>query len=156
MEMALELRQPDVAEKAIEIVDQGIQTVGFDLLKSVVVRGRARLAEMRGHCEEAIKYRQEQLALEPNSLGVHSEMARCYRTLGQIPSALEHAQMTLKARPFDARANYEIALDYLANNDRAKALEHLRRAVEVWRDADPTYSLANEAKKKLREVEAGS
>ena len=147
---------PMSRRKAIESVDQGIQTVGFDLLKSLVVRARARLAELRGNCEDAIKYRQEQLALEPNSLGVHGEIARCYRTLGQINTAIEHAQMTLKVRPFDARANYEIALDYLANNDRSKALEHLRRAVQVWSEADPAYTLAADAKKKLRELEAGS
>ena len=156
MEIALELRQPEAAAKAVESVDQGIKTVGFDLLNVSVVRARARLAELGGNCEEAIKHLQQQLALEPNSLGVPAEMARCYRTLGQIQTAIEHAQKTLKVRPFDGRANYEIALDYLANNDRTKALEHLRRAVQVWSDADPTYTLAADAKKKLRELEAGS
>jgi hypothetical protein len=33
-------------------------------------------------------------------------------------------------------------------------LEHLRRAVQVWSEADPAYKVTAEAKAKLREVDA--
>ncbi len=155
-EIALEQRDADVADKAITVVDEAIKALGFDIMRALVVRGRARVAELRGNCEEALRYRQEQVKLEPTSAGLHTDMARCYRTMGQTQKAIEEAQTTLKVRPFDPRANYEIALDYLAANDQAKALEHLRRAVEIWKNADPSYSLAAEARAKLRTVEADS
>src|SRR5262249_5845505 len=49
MEIALEQRKPDEAEKAINAVEQGIKLTGFDILNTAVVRGRARLSELRSN-----------------------------------------------------------------------------------------------------------
>ena len=38
---------------------------------------------------------------------------------------------------------------FLKNND--KALEHMQIAVDIWKDADEDYSIAQDAKKKLEE-----
>ena len=130
----------------VRLIEAGFEVTGFDLLNPAVARGRARLTELRGNCQDAIKYREEQLKLEPNSISVHADIARCYRTLGEPQKAIDHAELLLKVRPFDPRANYEIGLDYLARNDRAKALEYVRKSMQVWSNADLSYALAREAR----------
>ena len=49
--------------------------------------------------------------------------------------------------------NYEAALLYLEMGEKEKGLEHLRLAVEMWKDADEDYERAAEAKLKLEELQ---
>ena len=57
----------------------------------------------------------------------------------------------LKLDPYHPKTHYELALSYneMKNND--KALEHIQIAVDIWKDADTKYSIAQEAKNKLEE-----
>ena len=55
----------------------------------------------------------------------------------------------LKLDPYHPKTHYELALSYneMKNND--KALEHMQIAVDIWKDADEWFSIAQDAKKKL-------
>ena len=55
----------------------------------------------------------------------------------------------LKLDPYHPKTHYELALSYneMKNND--KALEHMQIAVDIWKDADERFSIAQDAKKKL-------
>ena len=57
----------------------------------------------------------------------------------------------LKLDPYHPRTHYELALSYneMKNND--KAIKHMQGAVDTWKDADKGYSIAQEAKSKLKE-----
>ena len=57
----------------------------------------------------------------------------------------------LKLDPYHPKTHYEIALSYneMKNND--KALEHMQITVDIWKDADERFSIAQDAKKKLEE-----
>jgi len=57
----------------------------------------------------------------------------------------------LKLDPYHPKTHYELALSYneMKNND--KALEHMQIAVDIWKDADERFSIAQGAKKKLEE-----
>jgi tetratricopeptide (TPR) repeat protein len=155
VELHLELEQPDSAEKAVAGVDQAIETY-YPLLKPRATLARGRIAELRGQCAAAIALYEEKLAIDPTDAGVHTNIARCHRALGQPRASIESALRTLRIVPFHPQANYEIALAYLENGDRANALEHLRRTVQVWRDADPSYTNASEAKARLRTLESAA
>ena len=55
----------------------------------------------------------------------------------------------LKLDPYHPKTHYELALSYneIKNND--KALEHMQIAVDILKDADEWFSIAQYAKNKL-------
>lgn len=54
---------------------------------------------------------------------------------------------------FDPRANLEISRAYLASRHRAKATEHLRRAVQVWSNAGAAHKPGAEARAEQKKLE---
>ena len=57
----------------------------------------------------------------------------------------------LKLDPYHPKTQYELALSYneMKNND--KAIAHMQIAVDIWKDADEWFSIAQDAKDKLEE-----
>tara|TARA_B100001123_G_C15176889_1_gene973692 strand:- start:894 stop:1076 length:183 start_codon:yes stop_codon:yes gene_type:complete len=57
----------------------------------------------------------------------------------------------LKLDPYHPKTHYELALSYnqMKNND--KALKHIQVAVDIWKDADASFSIAQDAINKLKE-----
>ena len=57
----------------------------------------------------------------------------------------------LKLDPYHPKTHYELARSYneMKNND--KALEHIQIAVDIWKNADTKYSIAQEARNKFQE-----
>ena len=57
----------------------------------------------------------------------------------------------MKLDPYYPKTHYELALSYheMKNND--KAIEHMQIAVDIWKDADKEFNIAQEAKNKLKE-----
>ena len=57
----------------------------------------------------------------------------------------------LKLDPYHPKTHYELALSYnqMKNND--KALKHIQVAVDIWKDADTSFSIAQDAISKLKE-----
>ena len=57
----------------------------------------------------------------------------------------------LKLDPYHPKTHYELALSYneMKNND--KAIEHMQRAVDIWKDADKDFSIADDARSQLKE-----
>jgi tetratricopeptide (TPR) repeat protein len=157
-EMQLELarERPDEAERAVAGSERAIDASGYQFLRTDLVYARGRIAELRGACDQAITHYEQSRELEPWSAVINYHIGRCSRKLGQLQQSIELHQRTLNVIPYHGPANYEIGLSYLEAGDRARALEHLRRAAETWSDADPAYRLAAEAKEKLRQVEAGN
>jgi hypothetical protein len=74
--------------------------------------------------------------------------------MGQAQNSLAVFQRTLAVQPFQPLANSEIALAFLEMGDTPKAMEHLERAVSVWREAEPGHKSALAARSKLRELQA--
>ena len=52
----------------------------------------------------------------------------------------------LKLDPYHPKTHYELALSYneMKNND--KAIEHMKIALDIWKDADKEYIIATKAK----------
>ena len=57
----------------------------------------------------------------------------------------------LKQDPYHPKAHYELALSYNEMKNSDKRLEHIQIAVDIWKDADKEYGIAQEAKNKLEE-----
>ena len=54
--------------------------------------------------------------------------------------------------PSGPHSLYELALVAAESGDTATAVERLESALEVWKDADPEFKQAREAREKLAEL----
>ncbi|MBI4409426.1 MAG: tetratricopeptide repeat protein [Gemmatimonadetes bacterium] len=156
LDLYLELEQPDKIEQTLPATERLITGFGFKFVEPFLVYARGRVRELRGEYAEAIRHYEQELKLNPTDATIHAQLARCYRELGQVKKAEELFAKTLKVLPAHPRTHYELALLYAKTGDRARALQHLNRALEVWKDADPSFKWAQEARKKLVELQAAA
>jgi len=156
LDIYLQLEDPDSVEAALEGVDRWIQALGLEAFRPMYVFAHGRMLEMRGDCAEAIVSYRRTLELWPSGLEPHVDIGRCHRKLQQFAEAEAELTRYLEVRPYDPLAHYEIALVYADQGDREQALAHLGLALDVWRDADPGYTPAREAREKLAELSSTS
>ncbi len=112
------------------------------------------LQELKGNYELALQSYEKYQKAKPIDMSIHILIGRCHRFLGNLDKAEEHLQKTLEMYPYNPNAHYEMALVLLEMNKREKAIEHLTRALDVWKDADPGAELPTKAKQKLAELRA--
>ena len=147
----LELEDTDNTEKEIEGVEVLIQTLGMEMIRPAVFYAKGRINEIRGEYEQAIIMYQKELELEPTGLSINMQIGRCYRKMGKFKKAEKYIQKTLKILTFYPKAHYELALLYEDMGKKEKALEHLKITLDIWKDADPEYKPAIEAREKWAE-----
>ncbi len=142
------------AEKAEEMISDAEElAIGFgqkDLLAGVYY-GKGRINEIRGEYEKAIENYEKYFEIQPTSYSVYRFVSRAYRKLKQYKTAEENILKVLKYYPYSPNANYEAALLYFDMDKNTKAIEHLKRANEIWKDADEGYEPAIEARQALAE-----
>jgi tetratricopeptide (TPR) repeat protein len=154
LEIYLELEDADNAEKAIEGAEAAIQAFRLEAAREVILGAQGKIHEMRSEYKQAILSFQKQLELKPTDSTINRNIGRCFRKLKDFKKAEEYVQKTLKIYPFGPDTNYEMALVYYDMSKKTKALEHLKRALLVWEEADPEYKPAKKARETLAEWES--
>jgi tetratricopeptide (TPR) repeat protein len=148
----LELADPDSLEYAADGLDRVIDAFGLEDLGAYSVYLRGRALEIRGDCEQAIIGYERALELAPIVTAWHRDIGRCLRTLGRFEAAVLELERVLRVSPTDPETHLEMARVYNDSGDRAKTIEHLSVALEVWEDAEPRYEPAREARELLAEL----
>ncbi|MGD8866603.1 MAG: tetratricopeptide repeat protein [Gemmatimonadales bacterium] len=146
LNLYLALEEPDSLAMALDGFDRFIEAFGIEYARAIHVWAGGRLLEMRGECAEAIVSYERALQLLPTAFDYQLDIGRCYRKLGDFAQAQRHLSRLLEIRPDDPRTQYELALTFAEGDEQEKALEHLRIALDVWRDAEPEYQPAREAR----------
>lgn len=141
-----ELGDAERLARAVESLDQMIQALGFENLRSVAVRAEGWLLALRGDCARALDRYAEALALEPTKVEIHTDAGRCELSLGRLDEAEASLERTLQVRPADPKALFELARVKAEAGDRQGALEQVEAALEVWANADAGFEPAAEAR----------
>jgi class 3 adenylate cyclase/tetratricopeptide (TPR) repeat protein len=155
MMLYAELGEVEKARNAMKGAEELAKGFGQEALLTAVYYARAKIDELEGAYSEAIENYNKILDLDATEYLLHSHISRCYRHQKEYRKAREEIELCLKHLPYNPVCNYEAALLYLETGDEDKGLEHLQRAVEIWKDADKDYDKANLAKEKLASLEAG-
>ncbi len=115
--------------------------------------GRGWIHELRGEYPEALASYQKALELEPLDVSRLRFIGRTYRELGRLDDAKAALEANLKITPYSAGSHYEMARVYDDMGDEARVLDHLRTAMRVLEDADPTCETLQKVKAMLAELE---
>ena len=83
----------------------------------------------------------------------HLGAGRALRRTGQLEDAEEHLRQLLFRVPAHPHAHLELGLLFEARGDTAAAVEHLRRALAAWENADAAFEPAGVARARLAALE---
>jgi tetratricopeptide (TPR) repeat protein/TolB-like protein len=145
----LELGQADSAEVYLQRLMPFIDAYQIEQFRPNVYYAQGRIAEIRGDYAAAIENFQKQAAINRTDAMIHYLIGRCQRKSGDIAGAEASIEKTLKIYPNDPDALYELALVLSEKGEKERAMESLEKALAVWKDADPVFTLAREARETL-------
>jgi tetratricopeptide (TPR) repeat protein/tRNA A-37 threonylcarbamoyl transferase component Bud32/TolB-like protein len=145
----VELKNPDKIEETLEQLNAYIDAHNIGHLRGEVYWGEGEMEEARGNYEAAIRSYEKKLLEDPTDVLMHRAIGRCQRHLGQYDAAESSIQNMLLVYPNNALANYQLALVYHDKGDQTKAMHHLQKAMDRWKNADPIYKPASEARATL-------
>jgi tetratricopeptide (TPR) repeat protein len=140
------------AEKSVNELDAMMKRTNVQALAPIVVRGRGRIAEMRGNCQAAVAGFREYARLEPADVNIHTDIGRCLRKLKQMPEAQAELAKVLAVSPARGTANLEMGLLFKETGDSAKARAYLQRALLTWATADSSFKPARVARAALATI----
>ena len=151
----IEIEDPDNAEKYIPAATELAKIFGEEVLLANISYGWARIYQMRGDYNKALEYYQEYFESQPTNFHMNKFTSTCYRKLKQFDKAEENISIALKYYPYRPVILYEAALLYDEIGEQDKALEYLRLANDIWKDADSDHKTSSEARLKLEEMTGG-
>jgi tetratricopeptide (TPR) repeat protein/predicted Ser/Thr protein kinase len=140
------------SEKIAEHLDQlntYIDTYNIGHLRGEACWAEGNLEETRGDYQAAIRCYERKLVEDPTDVTMHRAIGRCYRKLGQYKEAIASLEKMLEIHPGNPTVNYEMALAYHGLGDDERAMLLLNKALDRWKDAEPVYKPAREARATL-------
>jgi pentatricopeptide repeat protein len=144
----------DKAREAISGAENLIADFGEEMLMAEIFYAQGKMSEKDGKYAEAIEFYNKCHEINSLTYVLNDDIARCYRLQKDYKNAEKTVQTSLKRKPFNPSGNYEAALLYFDMGKEEKGLEYLQRAVDIWKDADPDYEKANDAKEKLNSLKS--
>jgi len=150
----LELEDAENAEKEIPAAEQLAKGFGEEMLLDNIYYSWGRIYEIRGEYDKAIENYHIFFENQPTSYSLKIYLSKCYRKINDNKTAEKHILEALKHYPFRPKINYEAFLLYQSMGKPDKAIEYLKRANDIWIDADVNYKPAKEAQEKLKEFGA--
>ena len=91
--------------------------------------------------QEAIKYYQKSLKINPQFVEVYLNLAKLYSKIGQVEKAVECWQKIEQLKPNTAKAEdyYDLGDSFLRQKKSTKAIDYYRQALELQADFSPAY-----------------
>jgi len=153
LDVYLAMDDADQAEAMLGEVETIVEENEAGWVEDDLLAAHGWIHELRDEYEQAIESYRGALRLEPLDVSRQRFLGRAYRMLGRFSEAEGPLKANLKVTPYDPASHYEIALVYADRGDDARALQHLRAAMQVLEDADPTCETARRVRAKLAEME---
>ncbi len=147
------LGNKDETQVWIDRLDTAINALGLEVLDVILLLGTGRVAEMEGDCSGAIASYGKVVELTPNARTARVWTARCQLALGDLSAAEATLLEILRVTPAYPKARFQLSLVYQEMGRTDDAIGQLQAALEIWKDADPEYIPAQEARAKLAELQ---
>lgn len=148
LRIALEREDLAAAREAHGRALQGMVELQLTGARAGLVADDARIDELVGDHESALAKYRRAAALAPTTPR-HRSIGRTLRELGRLGEAEGTLREALRLSPADPHVHLEMARVLERKSDAADAVEHLRRALAAWENADAEYEPAREARERL-------
>jgi len=148
----LELEDTTRVVPYIEMAKELIHGFGQESLMVMVYYAEGRVDELKGNYPEAIASYMKFLEQNRTDINIMIRLGACYRKNGEMKKSLEILEKALAQSPFYPTGHLEIAKLYMDEGDEEKASEHLKTALEVWKDADADYKYSEEARELFNQI----
>jgi TolB-like protein len=102
-----------------------------DPVNSEAIVWEANVADIFGHSEDALRLRQQAIALDPLSPSEYFSLARTYLKLGRLADAEANFRKSLDLNPNGPYLHWNIALALLLRGEHAAALAEMQRETLV-------------------------
>lgn len=110
----------------------------------------AFMADLNGNYADAVKYFQQFIkATNVKDSFYDIFMVRYFRLNNQLEECKKLALEHIKANPVSPEVYYELALAYQQEGNKTEAVTNLKKALDIWKDADANYVPAQEARAAL-------
>lgn len=148
----LEVENADKAEQYIPQAESLARGFGEEVLLANINYARARIHEIRGEYDQAINKYLEFYESQPLSIGVFRRIARCQRLNGQLEQAKISIDKALSSYPNRPGILYEAALISFELDNFDAGMKNLERSLNIWKNADPEFKPAKEARTKYSKL----
>ena len=148
LHIALEREDLAAAREAHGRAVQGMMELQLTGARAGLIADDARIDELAGDHESALAKYRRAAELAPATPRRRS-IGRALRELGRVDEAETVLREALGLRPADPHVHLEMAAVLDRKSDAAGAVEHLRRALAAWENADEAFEPAREAREKL-------
>lgn len=149
LDYAIALEDPDRIEDAIPAFENMVASLGLQMVAARGIYAKGLMHELRGECDKALPFYEEEARLSPTDESVKMQLGRCYHQIGDHGRAIAELKKALLVTPMNPRAHLAMAMVLRDTGDRAGARRHLETALRVWEDADAHYRYAREAREAL-------
>jgi tetratricopeptide (TPR) repeat protein len=129
-----------------------IEGFGEQMLLPNVFYSEGKIAELEGDHEKMLENFLKYHELQPGSAFGYQLVATAYRKSGNLPKAEEYIQQAIKSDPYNPENLLEAAYIYRDQGNPRKAHEMVSLALEIWVDADLSFSPADEARQLLSQL----
>jgi tetratricopeptide (TPR) repeat protein len=149
---ALALAESGETERArleLERGNRGIASFGAEVFNGYAAYAAGRITEQEGGCRSAAERYRQAVSADPLLFAARAALGRCQRELGELEAGEATFQQLLTIIPADAKARVELARVYEDMGRTSDAIEQLRLAADIWKNADPDYIPAMEAQEML-------
>ena len=123
----------------------------FEVLVPTLTADLGRIQEAEGDYASAADSYSSAMDLDP-ALDYRWRLGRALRMAGRLEEAEAELEQALGLRPAAPHLHLQMAYVLEARGDVAGAVEHLRRALAAWENADEAFEPAREAREKLGEL----
>ena len=106
---------------------------------------KGMIALRYGLTEEAVRYGNLAIALDPDSFNAHSLLGSAYYTLGQFERSVEAYEKAAALKPDVAEVHRNLGLAYFEIKETEKAEAAFRKAFEMSGDPEAVFYLARAA-----------
>jgi len=109
---------------------------------------RGKVLESEGKYEGAQNLYVESLSLNPRHYDLRKAIGKIHRLLGNADKSIKIFKNLLLPTPMSGELNLELAKSYFVDGNRKKALEYLKKSMDIWVNADAEYKPAIESNEK--------
>jgi tetratricopeptide (TPR) repeat protein len=148
----LELEQADEIEQYLGEFEAWLEMIEIEALRPLINWAQGKLHEIRGDYQAAIKFYSKNIESYSINPGMDFHIGRCYRMAKDYKKPEEYFQKIIDFHPYWPEELYEFGLVYAEWGKQDKAIEYLKRAQDIWADADPDYKPALMLREKLDEL----